>query len=127
VTRGQELGVDLEVVRPMTDAEGVARRFFSAGEVSDLLGLPERELAFFRCWTRKEAYIKALGQGLSCPLDRFRVSLLPAEPPRLVEVEGSTSEARQWTLWELIPWPGHVACIAIRAHGRELKCYDGVV
>jgi 4'-phosphopantetheinyl transferase len=126
VTRGPDLGVDLEQVRTMPDLESLARRFFAAGEVADLLAVaaPERGPAFFRCWTRKEAYIKAVGLGLACPLDRFRVSLEPGAGARLLEIDGSAAEAARWALWEVVPWPGYVGCVALPEHGRRPRWLD---
>jgi 4'-phosphopantetheinyl transferase len=125
VTRGRDLGVDLENLRMIPDLEGLAQQFFAPGEVADLLAVPhpERGLAFFRCWTRKEAYIKALGLGLACPLDRFRVSLAPAEGTRLLEVDGSAAEAARWVLREVIPWPGYIGCVAVPETGWRLRCF----
>ena len=84
--RGRNLGIDVERVEPESTGEDIARRFFSLREVSDLRSLPPaaRPEAFFRCWTRKEAYIKALGTGLHTPLDGFSVSLLPGQPAQFL-------------------------------------------
>ena len=82
ISRQRNLGIDVERIQPESAGEDIARRYFSLREVSDLQSLPpeERVEAFFRCWTRKEAYLKALGTGLQTPLDSFSVSLLPGEP-----------------------------------------------
>jgi 4'-phosphopantetheinyl transferase len=124
VTRGRDLGIDLEKVRRLPDLEDLARRLFTPGEVADLLAVPfpERGLAFYRCWTRKEACIKALGLGLACPLNYFRVSLAPGEGTRLLEVDGSVTEAARWLLREIIPWPGYIGCLAVPERGLQLRC-----
>jgi 4'-phosphopantetheinyl transferase len=85
-TRGRAIGVDIESIRPTIEYEQIAARYFSPTEYAHLCTLPLelRVRAFFRCWTRKEAYIKAHGAGLSVPLDRFAVSLVPGEPARLL-------------------------------------------
>lgn len=85
-SRERSLGIDVEQTRPDFATEDIARRYFSTREVEDLLTLPaqERVQAFFRCWTRKEAYIKARGAGLQIPLDSFSVSLLPGQPAQLL-------------------------------------------
>jgi 4'-phosphopantetheinyl transferase len=126
VTRVRELGVDLEQVRPRPYLEDIARRFFAPAEVAALAALAseDRELAFFNCWTRKEAFIKAGGEGLSRPLDQFTVSLRPGEPARLLEVAGDPDEASRWTLHSLAPWPGFVACLAVRGHEGALCRWD---
>ena len=86
VSTKRNLGIDVELIKPESAGEDIARRYFSAREVSDLLTLPpeERVAAFFRCWTRKEAYLKATGMGLQTPLDSFSVSLLPGDPPQFL-------------------------------------------
>lgn len=105
----REIGVDLEKAHPMADLEEIARRFFSPREVSELLSLPavERQAAFFSCWTRKEAYLKACGDGLALALDGFRVSVLPSEPPRLE----TPSDPRVWSLSDVSPPDGYAAAL----------------
>ena len=126
VTTGRELGVDLEAVRALGDRDEVARRFFSAPEVEVYDAVPEgeRDAAFFTCWTRKEAYIKALGEGLSMPLDCFDVTLRPGEPARLLATRGNPAEAGRWTLREVDPGPGWMGAVAVEGAGWELRLYD---
>lgn len=126
VTLRQEIGVDLEQVRPMPDGMDIARRFFSAPENEAFAGVPEsdRDLAFFHCWTRKEAYIKAVGEGLSMPLDRFDVSFLPGRPPRLLATRGAPDEAARWTMLELHPGPGYVGALVIEGSGIRARLFD---
>jgi 4'-phosphopantetheinyl transferase len=83
---GPRLGVDVELLRPMPAQRDVAECFFSSREVAALRSLPAplQSVAFFTCWTRKEAYVKATGEGLTCPLDQFDVSLAPDEPAALL-------------------------------------------
>ena len=79
-TSSREVGIDVEHVRQLDDMDQIARRFFSVNEVASLEALPESarpSTAFFNCWTRKEAYVKARGEGLALPLDGFDVSLAP--------------------------------------------------
>jgi 4'-phosphopantetheinyl transferase len=127
VTRIGELGVDLERVRPMQDLEAIARRFFAPGEVEVLVSVEEslRELAFFQCWTRKEAFIKALGEGLARPLDQFEVSLRPGEPARLVWVKDAENEPAGWRFHHLTPWPEYVGCVAIPAQDWVIRSWEG--
>ncbi len=122
MTRGGELGVDVELRRPMPDAEQIAERFFSASEKEALRAIPQerKSEAFFNCWTRKEAYIKATGDGLSMPLDRFDVTLTPGEEARMVSAEGSREKAASWSLFHLEPAEGYVAAVAIPGHGWRL-------
>jgi 4'-phosphopantetheinyl transferase len=110
ISLNRELGIDIERVRQMSDSEGIASRFFCAEECGDLLALPEelRNEAFFRCWTRKEAYIKALGGGLSVPLDSFRVTLLPDDRPMLTTTAGNCS----WVLHDVSPGADYIAALA---------------
>jgi len=116
---GSEIGVDVEAVRDLGDADDIAARFFSAAEGAALRRLPanERLEAFFHCWTRKEAYLKALGDGLARPLDGFDVTLLPAEPARLARVAGDEAEAARWSLEQLDPGPGYVGAVAVQGRG----------
>jgi 4'-phosphopantetheinyl transferase len=126
VSTGRELGVDLEAVRALGDRDDVARRFFSAPEVAvyDAIDEARRDAAFFTCWTRKEAYIKALGDGLSMPLDCFDVTLRPGEPARLLATRGDPAQAARWTLRELDPGPGWLAAVAVEGDGWALRLYD---
>jgi 4'-phosphopantetheinyl transferase len=129
VSRSRELGVDLEQVRPRPNLEELAQRFFAPAEVAALaeVAAAEKDLAFYNCWTRKEAFIKASGEGLARPLDQFTVSLRPGEPARLLAVHGDPQEASRWEIRSLTPWPDFVACVALRARGWALRCWDGTV
>ena len=80
--------------------------------------------AFFLCWTRKEAYIKARGEGLSLPLDQFDVSLVPGEPAALLSTHRNPHEAFRWSLQELTPAPGYAAALAVEGHGWHLACWQ---
>jgi 4'-phosphopantetheinyl transferase len=117
----REIGVDLEQIGSMTDCELIARRFFSAGEIRDLLSLPpgQRNEAFYTCWTRKEAYIKACGDGLSMALDRFRVSLLPYEPPLLE----APADPHIWSLFDASPGPGYAAALVAEGTAPALRAW----
>ena len=129
-TRGAELGVDVEILRPMPDAQAIAERFFSAEEQERLRGVPPegKARAFFNCWTRKEAYIKAIGEGLSEPLDRFSVTLLPEEPARFVHLGGDTRRAEEWTLLHMVPEEGAVGALALEGEGWKISgCYRYVL
>ena len=101
VARGMALGVDIESVRAVPDSASIASSLFATAEVQALqaLPLPRRSEGFFACWTRKEAYVKALGGGLSVPLDGFEVSVDPDAPAALRSIGGSPGAAAGWTLW----------------------------
>jgi 4'-phosphopantetheinyl transferase len=110
------VGIDIEHVRVDLADELVARRFFSEHEVEAYLSLPEdlRKEAFFNCWTRKEAYIKAIGEGLSMPLDQFDVTLTPGEPVKLIATRPDPAQALQWNLYALYPGNGYAAALAVK-------------
>jgi 4'-phosphopantetheinyl transferase len=115
VIRGRPIGVDLERMRTDFASEAIAARFFSPREqamLSELLQ-DERAAAFFRCWTRKEAFIKLLGAGLSFPLDEFDVSLAPGAPAELLSVYGDPAAAKRWSLREIAAPPGYFAALAV--------------
>ncbi len=116
VARGHAVGVDVEVIRPEVDVEGLAARFFSPGERDRLLALDpaDRRGAFFTCWTRKEAYIKARGEGLAIALDRFDVAFGPGEPPALLADRADPGAPGEWTLLDLPLFPNAAAAIAVR-------------
>lgn len=119
VSRGRELGIDVEQVRPELAGESIARRFFSPNEVSALLGLSdgERHEAFFRCWTRKEAYIKARGDGFALRLDAFDVTLAPGEPAALLRTGQEPGDAARWALRDVRIDPGYVAALCVEGRG----------
>jgi 4'-phosphopantetheinyl transferase len=122
-TSGCEIGVDLERYRELPDLENIARRFFSPDEAAELLELSANDKAsgFFNCWTRKEAYIKAMGGGLSIPLDSFRVTLRPGAAARMVSLDGSNHAAGHWTLHHFTPAPGYAGAIAYRDDPRSIQ------
>jgi 4'-phosphopantetheinyl transferase len=109
------IGIDVEAIRPMADADDIARRFFSRNERSDFFSLDpvERCVAFFRCWTRKEAFIKAIGEGLSHPLRAFDVSLKPGDPARLLRVGELPGERSGWSVGEFDPGAGYVGAFVV--------------
>ena len=123
---GREIGVDLEYIRRNFADERIAELFFSAREVRALRALPKdlQDEAFFNCWTRKEAYIKGKGEGLSMPLHLFDVSLAPDEPAALLGANGDELETARWVLRELSPAPGFVGTVAAEGQGWELKCWE---
>lgn len=128
LARGRALGVDLEQLRADADMRQIAKRFFSASEVSALCGLPaaQQPRAFFDCWTRKEAYVKARGEGLSFSLAEFDVSLRPDEPAALLRVRGDAREAEGWTLHSLDVAHDYAAALVAEGHCWHLKTWQWV-
>ena len=110
---GAAVGIDVEAVREMSDADAIAAHCFSRRENAtyQTLDASDKPLGFFNCWTRKEAVVKALGDGLSLPLDRFDVTLAPGEPAQVLRVD-STPGDRGWRLDSSCPAAGYVAAIA---------------
>lgn len=122
VTLSAELGVDVEQIRADFASEDIAQRFFSRTEVETFNALPKEEqvAAFFRCWTRKEAYIKAIGKGLSQPLDAFDVTLAPDTPPALLRAEGD--DASRWLLADIDAGEGYAAALAVENPISTIRC-----
>jgi 4'-phosphopantetheinyl transferase len=128
-TRERAVGIDIEFIHEDFASLQVAGHFFSRSEETMLRSLPSdaRARAFFNCWTRKEAYIKARGEGLSYPLDKFSVSLLPGEPASLLQVDDDPLECSRWTLYELSPGQGYVAALAVEGYPSSLTCWEWAV
>ena len=114
---GQEVGVDVERVRALEDAEAVATEVLTPPEREALASLPApvRDAAFLEAWTRKEAYLKGRGDGLHVSPLAVVVSVLPHEPPALLSVRGEPGEPARWSLHRISPAPGHVGTLAIEA------------
>jgi 4'-phosphopantetheinyl transferase len=125
VAREREVGIDVEYVRPDATDEQIAERFFSPRELAKLQALPVdiRAAALFAAWTRKEAYLKAKGEGLSLALNQFEVSLAPGEPAALVSTPWDPQEAARWSLQALTPGPGYAAALAVEGHDCQLRCW----
>jgi len=123
VTRGAAIGVDVERVRATDDMPQLVRQCFSAAEQREFDALPQADRcrAFFKGWTRKEAFIKAIGDGLSYPLESFDVSLHPDRPARLLAIGGSGTAADAWTMDALEPAPDVQAAVAIAAPGVTIR------
>lgn len=126
VTRNRDIGVDIERISTERSCEEIAERFFSPLEKATLRSLPAniKHQAFFNCWTRKEAFIKATGKGLSLPLDQFDVTVAPGEPAALLSTQWEPQEASRWSLQELTVSPDYAASLAVEGHGWRLKCWQ---
>lgn len=122
VNRTLRIGVDVEQVRTVEDIDGLASRFFSEEERSALASLDatERTEAFFRCWTRKEAYVKATGVGVGAALDRFTVSLLPGARPQLLRTHDEPEEAGRWRMEDLPCEAGYIGAVIVEGHDWRL-------
>jgi 4'-phosphopantetheinyl transferase len=117
------VGVDVEKIRQDFDSEAIARRFFSGHEQRQLAALSSSEKyeGFFRCWTRKEAFIKATGEGLSLPLDQFDVSLKPGDGNALLATRPDHADVALWSLREVSAGEGYVAALCVHGHGWRMK------
>jgi 4'-phosphopantetheinyl transferase len=119
--RGKEIGVDLEHLRADLEWPELARRYFAPTEIAALqaIGESERLHAFFRCWTRKEAYVKALGKGLQVPLDGFAVTI--AGPAALIHTSHDPFQRARWDLCDLAPAAGFAAAMCIEGRCRRVR------
>jgi len=120
--RDHKVGVDVEQLRTDIATSEIAEQFFSQSEQASLKELPKnlQHQAFFACWTRKEAFVKAKGEGLSLPLHQFDVSLTPAKPAEILGTRPDTEERHRWSLWSLDLGPGHAAALAVEGVGVDL-------
>jgi 4'-phosphopantetheinyl transferase len=126
IAADSNVGVDLEYIRAQSDYAEIARRFFSAAEVDHLNALPRHLYAeaFFSCWTKKEAYLKACGEGLAIPLNSVSVPLIsdPAHTPvDLYVASNDIVPAERWSLYTLQPAPGYIGALAIEGSGWRLS------
>jgi 4'-phosphopantetheinyl transferase len=126
IATGRAVGVDLEHIRPLDDFEAIAQRTFSPLENEALAAVPgpQRLESFFRCWTRKEAFIKALGQGLSYPLDQFHVTLAPDEPAALLKIDQDPGAVARWSMHAFSPAPGYLAALVVAGQPPGLKFWQ---
>ena len=124
--RGREVGVDIERRREMRDLLSLAHTSFSPHEYEALCRLPPRDhtAAFFACWSRKEAFIKATGEGVSQLAD-FDVTVHPDEPARLLRVPGPPPGHPRWSIRDLPAVPGYAAALVVAGDGVRIECWDG--
>jgi len=126
VTIGHAIGVDVERVRYDFEVASIAKRFFSSVEQKAFFSFPstQQHRAFFDCWTRKEAYVKAVGEGLSHPLHQFDVSLNTGDSAVLLATRPDRNEAKHWTLAALEVGPAYSAAVAVRSAGIKIHCRE---
>jgi 4'-phosphopantetheinyl transferase len=126
VTQGRKIGVDVEHIRQGISAHVIAQQYFSKSEVVELQSLPlaQRESAFFTCWTRKEAYIKAQGLGLSLPLESFDVSLTPGQPAILRATRPDPQESARWMLRSLDVSPNYAGAVAVEGTALDFRLFS---
>ena len=120
VARGRELGVDVEHVREQFEFQEIAERFFTAKEVAAMRSLPAelQRRAFYKCWTSKEAFLKAKGTGLSGALDEVEISLDSDEQVRI------TAKVPNWWLIDLPPIEGYEAALVLANASAPIDCYQ---
>jgi 4'-phosphopantetheinyl transferase len=125
----RNVGIDIELVCRTVNTDAIAAQFLSKDEYARLKALPARlrHDAFYSCWTKKEAYLKARGDGLGLALNAFDVAFLPGEMPRLIETRHDPLEAHRWALHELDVGPNYKAALAIEGAGEsELTLWDWI-
>jgi len=127
-TQHRRIGIDLEKKRNDVDPLTLAKQFFSPFEYEALQALPAQQLndAFFKCWTRKEAFIKATGKGLSLPLDQFEVNFSSNEKPRVLVTRGDLEPPERWNLIEIEVEPEYESALAVYGPLPELQFFDAV-
>lgn len=125
VTYNHRLGIDIEYPKENVAIAELVRRFFAPSEITALRNLPSQQQpeAFYNAWTRKEAYLKACGGGISIGLDRVEVSFLPGQPARILVIGNDQQDAARWSLEALFPRPGYVAALAVETPGFQLKLW----
>ena len=123
VAQGGDVGVDIEQVRNLTGWQDIVQEHFSNREQAALCSIPEarRLEAFYHGWTRKEAYLKATGQGIGDGLYQIEVSLEPDKPAEIYCIGGSTSLVEGWTITDLPTFPGFVGALVVRADMAEIR------
>lgn len=128
IARSMEIGIDIERIPTDFECAEVAERFFSRGETDALRTVPSdlQPVAFFNCWTRKEAFVKALGEGISFPLNQFDVTLAPNEPARLISIVGDSPAAARFCLQELDVGDGYAGALAVEGTSCQIGCWQWV-
>lgn len=123
ITKNYSIGVDIEYIKQTRDVDAIAERYFSTREYSALKQLPteERQKAFFNVWSRKEAFLKAHGQGLSYSLEKVEVSLATSEPAKFIAIHDENENISEWKLYNLEPAHDFAAAVAIKGELKEIQ------
>jgi len=126
ITRDREVGIDIEYMRPDFASDEMATHFFSRVEVEQFRSVPAdlRTESFFNCWTRKEAYIKARGEGLYCPLDQFDVFVAPGTPAMLLESRVGVNETARWSFHDINAGDRYAGSVAVENGFSRLVLWD---
>lgn len=126
VALNRQVGIDVECIHPSLDCDPLINRFYSPNEQKALKVLPstERKYMFYRYWVLKEAYIKAKGEGLSCPLESFSVAFDGLDDSPFLKVPMKPEESSRWSMKELDPGHGYIGALVAEGHGWVMKCYE---
>jgi len=122
VANNMDIGIDIEFMRELPDALQIAKRFFSEKEVVEFSEIREDDIrtAFFNCWTRKEAFIKAVGEGLSYPLKDFSVTLKPGDKPEILWIKDKAEEVKYWSLINIDTDENYISSLAVKAENVKV-------
>ncbi len=125
-SQGSEVGIDVEWSRPRLDHEAIAKRILSSQEQKWLQTLPagRRKSAFLTCWTRKEAFAKAHGAGLTFPLQNITVTFLPHQSAQLVKIEDPSFNSHMWSMYAVYPRPRYAGALVVEGHPRLVHYWD---
>lgn len=123
IVRDRDVGIDIEYIKPLKNVNQIVDNFFSKSEKTLFHGLPEhlRNRAFYDCWTRKEAYLKALGTGLSRPLNSFSVSFIPGQPARLASEQPGMKGEPAWSIREVRVDANHAAAVVVKGNSPHFQ------
>ncbi len=122
----QTIGVDIEKIKQDFDPLDLAKIFFSEEEINALSQAKESEMfqAFYRCWTRKESFIKAVGEGLSYPLDSFAVTMDNDHRARFLKIDNNQDSKKDWQLSSFVPADGYIAAITTNGNPNKIEFFD---
>ena len=125
VALGRDIGVDIELIRGNIPTEEIENRFFAPAEVASIRALPaaDRRRAFFHCWTRKEAYLKARGEGLSLAIKEFELPIACGETADVLAISDHPSDCPRWWLRELVVGSGYAAAMAVEGDGWSARLW----